>query len=162
MVCDLAPWRVKCSVLRAVSSRSGSGAPRRSVGSELSLRRWFIAPSIPQTYRAEIATPAPGKAPLSMQSSTLRGAGRRSDSRAAESSTPLPRPRQSAPQDGRENDRVVVVAVAGGIDAGKRAVPCPAPQLGEPRTLLAKLLDKAAAELLKAARLVPKPLPQLG
>src|SRR5215211_7410886 len=71
MVCDLAPWRVKCSVLRAVSSRSGSGAPRRSVGSELSLRRWFIAPSIPQTYRAEVATPAPGKAPLSMQSSTL-------------------------------------------------------------------------------------------
>src|SRR5215218_6033259 len=137
MVCDLAPWRVKCSVLRAVSSRSGSGAPRRSVGSELSLRRWFIAPSIPQTYRAQVATPAPGKAPLSM-------------------------PRQSAPQDGRENDRVVVVAVAGGIDEGKRAVPCPAPQLGEPRTLLAKLLDKAAAELLKAARLVPKPLPQLG
>ena len=99
---------------------------------------------------------------LSMQSSTLRGAGRRSDSRAAESSTPLARPRQSAPQDGRENDRVVVVAVAGGIDEGKRAVPCPAAQLGEPRTLLAKLLDIAAAELLIAARLVPKPLPQLG
>src|ERR671918_2305227 len=72
MVCDLAPWRVKCSVLRAVSSCSGSGASRRSVGSELSLRRSFIAPSIPQTYRAEVATPAPGKAPLSMQSGGFR------------------------------------------------------------------------------------------
>jgi hypothetical protein len=82
---------------------------------------------------------------------------------AARSSTPrFPRFWQSASQDPGENDGVVVLAVVGGIDEGKRAVPSPAPQLREPRALLAKLLGVAAAELLKAAWFVPKPLPQLG
>jgi hypothetical protein len=69
---------------------------------------------------------------------------------------------QSVSQDPGENNGVVVLTIAGGIDEGKRAVTGSTAQLREPRTLLSKLLYVTPAKLLKAARLVPKPLPQLG
>lgn len=77
-------------------------------------------------------------------------------------SSPAPRLRQSAPQDLREDDRFVVLAVAGAVDERQRAGPRLAPERRQPRTLAAKLLDVAPAKLLKAVRLVPKPLPELG
>ena len=68
----------------------------------------------------------------------------------------------SAAEDSCEHYGVVVLAVAGGVDEGERAGPCSAAQLRKPRTLMAKLIDVSAAELVEATRLVRKPLPQFG
>ena len=70
--------------------------------------------------------------------------------------------RQSVPQDLCEHDSFVVLAIAGAVDERQRAGPRLAPERRQPRTLTAKLLDVASAKRRKAARLVPKPLPQLG
>jgi len=69
---------------------------------------------------------------------------------------------QPASQHVRENDRVVVFGVVGGVHERERALPRPASKLGDPRTLVAELLRVASTELLEAARLVSEPLPQLG
>jgi len=70
--------------------------------------------------------------------------------------------RQSASQDLREHDGIVVLGVASGVNECERALPRPAPKLGDSRTLSAKLFDVASAKLLEAARLVPEPPPELG
>src|ERR1019366_389901 len=69
--------------------------------------------------------------------------------------------RESAPQHLREDDRVVVFRVMGGVDERQRAIARPASERGEPWTLAAKLLDVASAKLLKAAWLVPQPPAQI-
>jgi hypothetical protein len=71
------------------------------------------------------------------------------------------RTRQSASQDLRENDRVVVILVVCGVDERERALSRPAPELGDARTLMAELGRVAPAELREAARLMPEPSPQL-
>jgi len=73
--------------------------------------------------------------------------------------TALPTLRQSSPQDLCENDGVVVLGVTSGVDECECAIPRAAAELGQPRTLAAKLLDVAATKLCKAARLVAEPLP---
>ncbi len=70
-------------------------------------------------------------------------------------------PGQPAPQDLREDDGFVVLAVASAVDERQSADPRLAAERGQPRTLAAKLLGVASLKLLKAARLVAKPLPQL-
>ncbi len=70
--------------------------------------------------------------------------------------------RQSAPQDLREDDGFVVLAVASAVDERQRLGPRHAAERRQPGTLAAKLRDVASPELVKAARLVSEPLPQLG
>ncbi len=77
-------------------------------------------------------------------------------------SSPRAGPRESAPQNVREDDGVVVLGVVGGVDERQRACARSASECRQPRTVGLKLLDVASAELLKAAWFVPEPLPELG
>src|SRR5215207_2128249 len=70
--------------------------------------------------------------------------------------------RQTALQHLRQDHRVVVLAVARGVDERERRRARPMPQRCQRRTLVAELANVAAAELLEAVRNVAEPLPQLG
>src|SRR5581483_1658549 len=72
------------------------------------------------------------------------------------------RSRESRPQHFGEHDRVVVLAVVGGVDEGERARPRSAPELRELRPRVPKLADVAATELGETVRLVSEPFPELG
>src|SRR4051794_27862430 len=68
---------------------------------------------------------------------------------------------ESTPEDLRENDRVVVVAVVGGVDERERAFPRPLSECRQTRTVVAQFLDVASPELLEALGIVTEPLPQI-
>jgi len=69
--------------------------------------------------------------------------------------------RKSSAQDLREDDGIVVLGVAGGVDECERALARSPSELSEPWAFASKFLDVTAAELLEAARLVSEPLPEL-
>jgi hypothetical protein len=70
--------------------------------------------------------------------------------------------RQPTTQDLRQHDGVVVFCVVSRVDQRQRPLSRATSERRESRTLPPKLLDVAAAKLLEAFRLMPKPLPQLG
>jgi hypothetical protein len=69
---------------------------------------------------------------------------------------------QPSAHDLGEDDRVVMLRVSSGENERERAVPRLPPELRETRTLPAKLIHVAAAELNESARIVSEPRPQLG
>ena len=70
--------------------------------------------------------------------------------------------RQPSAHDLGEDDRVVMLRVSSGKNERERAVSRPPPELRETRTLPAKLIHVALAELLESVRIVSEPRPQLG
>jgi hypothetical protein len=64
---------------------------------------------------------------------------------------------ESAAYDLGEDDRIVVIPIARGVDEGECAVTCPAPELFEPRPLITKFVKIATAEFVEATRVVPEP-----
>jgi hypothetical protein len=70
--------------------------------------------------------------------------------------------RQPSAHDLGEDDRVVMLRVSSGKNERERAASRPSPEFRETRTLPAKLIHVALAELIESARIVSEPRPQLG